>query len=207
MYNNYLTLSMNACNSLNCEDNYFTVLLFFNYFNGSDYNFNISSYFENQENTDNDDDDIIIPFPNVFQIDNNIFGYQITKKIKIISIPNEIILYSKGNISNKSEIKEGDEINSDIYFIITPKNDILKNDSTYFIEYQCQISELDYDEFNKFPYKIYDYPEKPSIDQRSEFNRNIQIYYGKKLKIEFKLCHENCKSLQIYWKIQKLNKM
>ena len=155
MYNNYLTLSMSACNSLKCEneyeDNFFTVLLFFNYFNGSDYNINISSSFENKENTGNDNDDIIISFPNVFQIDNNIFGYQITKKIKIISIPNGIILYSKGIISNKSEIKEGDEINTHIYFIITPKND-----STYFIEYQCQISELDYDEFNKFPYKIYD---------------------------------------------------
>ena len=209
MYNNYLTLSMSACNSLKCEDefedNIFTVLLFFNYFNGSDYNFNISSYFENQENADNDDDDIIIPFPNVSQIDNNIFGYQIMKRIKIISIPNEIILYSR-NLADKSEIKEGDEINSNIDFIITPKNDTLKNDSTYFIEYQYLISELDYDEFNKFPYKIYDYPENPSVDQKDEFNENIQTYYGKKLKIEFKLCHENCKSCKSIGKSKNLTK-
>jgi len=77
---------MSVCNSLKCEDELndqlFSVLLFFNYINGSDYNINITSYFENQENTDNDDD-IIIPFPDVFQIDNNIFGYIIVHKIKI----------------------------------------------------------------------------------------------------------------------------
>ena len=210
MYNNYLTLSMSVCNSLKCEDeledNYFTVLLFFNYFNGSDYNINITSYFENKDNTDNDNDDIIIPFQNLFQIDNNIFGYQI-QKIKIISIPNEIILYYLGRLTSKSEVKEGNEIlSSGIELIITPKNDILKNDSIYFIEYQCLISELDYDTFNNFSYKIYDYPENPSVDQRDEFNENIQTYYGKTLKIEFKLCHENCKSCYSIGKSKNLTK-
>ena len=210
MYNNYLTLSMSVCNSLKCEneleDNYFTVLLFFNYFNGSDYNINITSYFENKENTDNDNDDIIIPFQNLFQIDNNIFGYQI-QKIKIISIPNEIILYYLGRLTSKSEVKEGDEVlSSGIELIITPKNDTLKNDSTYFIEYQCLISELDYDKFNNFSYKIYDYPENFSVDQRDEFNENIQTYYGKTLKIEFKLCHENCKSCYSIGKSKNLTK-
>ena len=210
MFNNYLTLSMSVCNSLKCEneyeDHFYTVLLFFNYINGSDYNINITSYFENQVNTDNDNDDIIIHFPNELQIDNNIFGFQIVQKIKIISIPNEIILYCEGKITRKSELKEGDETLSSVDFIISPKNDVIKNDSTYFFEYQCQISELDYDEFNKYSYKIYDYPENSSVDQRDEFYENIQIYYGKILKIEFKLCHENCKKCKSIGKSKNLTK-
>ena len=197
MFNNYLTLTMSVCNSLKCEnefeDHFYTVLLFFNYLNGSDYNINITSYFENQENTDNDDDDIIIPFPDAFQIDNNIFGYEIVHKIKIISIPKEIKLYSQGKIIKKSEINVGNEITSFIDLIISPDKNVLKNDSIYFFEYQCLIQELDYDGFNKYPYKIYDYPENSSVDQRDEFNDNVQTLYGKILKIEFKLCHENCK--------------
>ena len=198
MFNNYLALSMSVCNSLNCEDDfsdpYFTVLLFFSYINGSDYNINTTSYFENRENIENDNDDIIIPFPNISQIDNNIFGYQVIEKIKIISIPNEIILYYKGNNITKKEIKIGEEINSNIDLIISPKNDVLKNDSTYFFEYRHNISEPTYDIFNSFAYKIYDYPENPSVDQRDEFDEDIQIFDGKILKTKFKLCHENCKS-------------
>ena len=210
MFNNYLTLSMSVCNSLKCEnefeDHFFSALLFFSYINGTDYNINLTSYFENQENTDNDDDDIIIPFPYELQIDNNIFGYQIVQRIKIISIPNEIILYCKGKYNQKAKLKEGDETLFSIDFIISPKKDVLKNDCTYFFEYQVQTSDLDYEEFNKFSYKIYDYPENSSVDQRDEFYENIQIYYGKILKIEFKLCHENCKSCKSIGKSKNLTK-
>jgi len=209
IFNNYLTLSMSVCNSLNCEvlqDQFFSVLLFFSYINGTDYNINVTSYFENQENTGNDDDDIIIPFPNELQIDNNIFGYQIVQKIKIISIPNEIKLFCKGIIMGKTELKEGDETVSSVNFTISPKNDIVKNDGTYFFEFQVLISEIDYDGFNNFAYKIYDYPKNSSADQRDEFNDNIQTFYGKVLKIEFKLCHENCKSCKSIGKSKYLTK-
>ena len=212
MFNNYLTLSLSVCNSLKCEneieDSFFTILLFFSYINGSDYNINTTSYFENKENfdNDNDNDDIIINFPNIFQIDNNIFGYQFLEKIKIISIPNEIILYYNRNNITKEEIKIGDEINSNIIFIISPKNDVLKNDSTYFFEYQYNISEPTYEEFNSFANSIYDYPENPSVDQREEFNNNIQTFDGKILKIEFKLCHENCKNCKSIGKSKNLTK-
>ena len=201
---------MSVCNSLKCEDELndqlFSVLLFFNYINGSDYNINITSYFENQENTDNDDDDIIIPFPDVFQIDNNIFGYIIVRKIKIISIPKEIKLYSQGYLFNKVEIKVGNEISSYIELVISPEKNVLKNDSTYFLEYQYPIQELSYDGFNNYSYKIYDYPKNSSANQKDEFKENIQIIYGKILKIEFKLCHENCKSCKSIGKSKNLTK-
>ena len=210
MFNNYLTLSMSVCNSLKCdnefEDQFFSILLFFNYINGSDYYINITSYFENQENTDNDNDDIIIPFPDVYQIDNNIFGYLIIHKIKIISLPKEIKLFCKGIFVQQSELYVGNEINSYIDLIISPDKNFLKNDSIYFFEYQYQISEPSYDIFNRYSYKIYDYPENSSVDQEDEFLNNIQIFYGKILKIEFKLCHDNCKSCRSIGKSKNLTK-
>jgi hypothetical protein len=53
---------------------------------------------------------------------------------------------------------------------------------------------------------MYDYPKNSSVDQRDEFYENIEILYGKILKIKFKLCHENCKNCKSI-KIKKFNKM
>ena len=207
MFNNYLVISMSVCNSLQCDnkdtDYFFTSLLFFSYFNNSDFNINITSYFSNIESDEYDDnDDITIPFPKNSKIDNNIFGYQILEKIKIISIPNEINLYLINGNYEKTEIKVGDEINpNNINITISPKNDIIKNNSIYFIEYQYLYTDPDYDTFNNYPDTIISYPEDSSIDdQREEFNKDIKIHFSNTLKIEFKLCNENCKTCKIIGK-------
>ena len=198
VYNNFLVISMSVCNSLQCDnkdtDSFFTSLLFFSYYNSSDFNINITSYFSNFENDDNDD--ITIPFPKNIKIDNNIFGYQILEIIKITSIPKEINLYLINENNDTTEIKAGDEINpNNINITISPKHDTIKNNNTYFIEYQYKYSDPDYDTFNKYPDKIVSYPENSTIDdQREEFNNDIKIHFSKSLKIEFKLCNENCKT-------------
>ena len=67
-YNNFLAITMSVCNSLQCDnktDSFFTSLLFFSYYNSSDFKINITSYFSNFENDENNDNDnITIPFPN-----------------------------------------------------------------------------------------------------------------------------------------------
>ena len=213
VYNNFLVISISVCNSLQCDnqetDSFFTSLLFFSYFNSSDFNINITSYFSNIESDENDDnDDITIPFPNNIQIDNNIFGYQILEKIKITSIPNEINLYFINEDNEKTEIKVGNEINpNNISITISPKNDIIKNNSTYFIEYLYQFTDPDFDTFNKYPDKIVSYPENSTMDeQREEFDNDIKIHYSKSVKIEFKLCNENCKTCKIIGKSKNLTR-
>jgi len=203
LFNNYLTVSISTCNSNQCEDTkidqFFTSLLIFSYVNGSNYNLNITSYFSKQENNDKDNDDIYLNFPNEFKIENNIFGYQIMKKIKIISIPEEIDLYYIDN-DNKTLINIGDEYNQIKTILISPKKNITKNSSIYYIEYQYQYSDPDYDTFNKYPDIISDYDKNSSIDQEDEFNNDIQYYYGKTLKIEFKLCNDYCKTCKLIGK-------
>ena len=133
-------------------------------------------------------------FPNNFKIDNNIFGYEIMENIKIISIPEEINLYKIGDDNTKTQIKIGDEYTPNIKLMISPKNNVIRNYTTYFIEYQYQYSDPDYDTFNKYPNKIYDYPEYSTVDQKEEFNNDRKTYFGRSIKIKFKLCNENCKT-------------
>ena len=195
IFNNFLTLSLSACNTDDCnfQSNFFTTLLILNYINGSDYNINITSYFQNQENENSED--ILLNFPNYFKIDNNIFGYQIIEIIKIVSIPEEINLYKINNDTTKTLINIGDEYTPDIKFLINPKTDVMRNYTTYFVEYQYPYSEPDYDTFNKYPNIIYDYPENTPADaQKDEFNNDRKIYFGRSIKIKFKLCNENCKT-------------
>ena len=211
VYNNYLVISLSVCNSLQCDnkdsDSFYTSLLFFSYFNTSDFELNITSYFSSIGSDKNDDkEDITIPFPKNITIDNNIFGYQILEKIKIISIPNEINFYSIDENNKKTEIKVGEEINpNNINITISPKKNTIRNNNTYFIEYQYQYTDPDYDTFNKYPDKIASYPNN-SGDQRDEFNQDIKIHFTESLKIEFKLCHENCKTCKIIGKSNRLTR-
>ena len=78
--------------------------------------------------------------------------------------------------------------------MINPKNNVIRNYTTYVIEYQYQYSEPDYDTFNKYPNKIYDYPEYSTVDQKEEFNNDRKTYFGRSIKIKVKLCNENCKT-------------
>ena len=207
MFNNYLAVSLSTCNSYNCDnksnDDFFTSLLIFSYVNGSNYNINISSYFSNQSNNNNDD--IYLDFPNKFNIDNNIFGYQIMQRIKIISIPEEIDLYYIDN-NNKTLINIGDEYDQTKKILISPKKNISKNSNIYYVEYQYQYSDPDYDTFNKYPDIISDYNKDSSTDQREEFNNNTQYYYGRTLKIEFKLCNDYCKTCKLIGKSEEQTK-
>jgi hypothetical protein len=37
----------------------------------------------------------------------------------------------------------------------------------------------------------------PPVDKREEYNNNIQVYYGRTLKIEFTLCNDKCKTCKL----------
>ena len=210
IFNNFLTLSLSVCNSLQCDnkdtDSFFTIVLFLSYINSTDYNLNITSYFSNLENNNIDNDDIYLNFPNQFKIDNNIFGYSINQNIKIISIPDEINLYKINEDKTKTQINIGDEYSPHIKLLISPKNNMIKNSSTYYIEYQYQYTEPDYETFNEYTDSIYDYSENSTINQKDEFNNDIKTYYGRILKIAFKLCNEKCKTCKSIGKSDKQTK-
>ena len=116
--------------------------MIFGYINGTDEKINLGDYF--MEDYINSNKSLINKLIKGKKIENNIFGYIILEKIKLIYIPNEIIFYNKGNntILTNNSILEKD-------YILNQNDTIIKTDRYYYLEYQNIISEPDYDIFDR----------------------------------------------------------
>ena len=170
-----------------------SILMIFGYPNGTDSTIDISDYFMDDitDNTNN----IVTKLQENFVLENNIFGYEITEKIKLISIPDEILFYNLNDVNTK--LSNGDILNKE--YILKQNEDLDKNNEYYYLEFQLIAQEPDYDTFNSKAENIIDYPSSPSeeyVDQRPYYE--YKTFYGKKISIKFKLCHEfcsNCKKI------------
>ena len=74
-------------------------------------------------------------------IENNVFGYQKVEKIKLVSIPDEILLYN-----------ENDELLSsnrrfDVNYKLKQNENLIKENKYYYLEYQFIVKELNYPDF------------------------------------------------------------
>ena len=195
VYNDYLSLSAsvcdnNICNPNNSSENYFSIFLLFGYMNKTYSFIDISQYLiENKnDNSSSLENNIIIKLQEKAKIDNNIFGYEFSNEIKLITFPEELIFYNKPNsgdkiLVNKNEILSySHEISQNIL--------IIKNNNTYFFEYQI-ITQENIEKINNYAIGIYDFPENPDIQENDESYSNNK-YYGRISKVEFKLCYETC---------------
>ena len=68
----------------------------------------------------------------------------------------------------------------------------MKGEEVFFIEYQYIVWDPPYEKFNEYPFKIIDYPENSSGDQRNDNRLNRNRYYSRVNTVKFKLCHEVC---------------
>ena len=147
---NSIALTSSYCNQINCEnrDIHYSSLIIFSYPNSTDYSKNIiDELFEKNEILDNLIFDL--NFRNIVIIENNIFGL-IYSKIIIKTIENcdniELISSTKNSsITIDYELEKEEDIN------ITFKNNDIFNCS---IGYLYEITEPDYEEFEKYPEKI-----------------------------------------------------
>ena len=174
-YNGFLifaTTALYEADYLQNSDNYFSLLMIFEYANGTDNNINIRTYLEGENQN------IFRTLPNNLKIDNNIFGFKSSKKIKLISIPEEITIYENGKALKNNSIV-------DIYNenILKPNTDLLKTSKYYYIEYQYIIGDAEDDDSSEGRRRNAD------LD-----NLGQRIYYGRINRIEFKLCHEYCET-------------
>ena len=94
-YNNYLMFTITGSG--------FADLIIFDYSNGTDSIINISPYLENALNF-NSELNLILEIFNNMTIDNNIFAYESTDTMKIVSFPEEIKFYRKSG-DDLEEIK------------------------------------------------------------------------------------------------------
>ena len=125
---------------------YFSIFMIFGYANGTDDEIDISQYFTDIDNF-NQSNNIITKLQEGLIIDNNIFGYIPANKIKLISIPQQILFY---NGDETTPLIDGDELESNYKF--EQKNDLLKTDNFYYLKYQFIIKEPEYSIFYKLSF-------------------------------------------------------
>ena len=187
IYNGFLTFTGTLLPPGGTEgNNYFPILLIFSYANGTDFEIDISPYFSDIENYD-ESNNLYNYLIQQMKIDNNIFGYEIVEKIKLVSIPDEIIFL---NGIDNSPILNNDTI--DINSKLKQNVNIIKNDNYYFLDYQFILKEPDY---NIFYSSYLDKVLGDSIDLSEYFIP--KIFYGRTNTLKFKLCHSFCKTCRI----------
>ena len=200
IYNDFLILSTTIISfsdysSINTQhgtyedliDQYcFSIFMIFGYINSTNYILDISEFF--LYNNTNSEANIINKFLENVVIDNNIFGYEVLEKIKLVNIPESIIFYNK---NNTTKLSNGDILNKEYSF--EPNLDVVKNDFFYYLEYQLMAREPDYEKFNSFSMEIINISSVDSYsfkDQKEFFKP--QIFYGKSNKAKFRLCEDFC---------------
>ena len=180
VYNDYLVFSSTIDSSP--DGKYLSMLMIFGYANGTDMEIDISPYFNDTDDFDNNNN-IINQLQKGLTIDNNIFGYIPANQIKLISIPEQIIFY---NGDDSTQLLNGSIL--EFNHKLKQKNDLIKNNDYYSFEFQFIIEEPD---FNTF-YKINTF-DNLKYDVNNSADNNISFepkkFYGKINKATFKLCY------------------
>ena len=190
IYNNYLVFSSTVINSdASEEQNYFSIFMILGFANGTDNIIDISSFLmDNNENLENN---LIIELTKNITIDNNIFGYEITEEINLVSIPEQIIFYNKENKNTKLTNNETLNIN----YIFKQNKNIIKTYEYYNLSYQFIIQEANYEKFNSFAYENIDIPSTLPYSEDDQINFFISNkFFGRTNILQFKLCHKFCET-------------
>ena len=172
MYNNFLLFTSTLSSKTASAEDYFSYLIFFGYANGTDLAIDISPYMADINGYDSKNDLVKYLLEHA-SIDNNIFSYNLIRKIKLISVPKEIIIYHKDDLTQA--ITDGTIIDEGNYIIFQNK-EIIKTNKLYELEYQYMVQEP-----NSFIDNSYSYG-------------NGRILFGRVNKLSMKLCHEFCET-------------
>ena len=188
IYNNLLVFSSNVLSSSQDNTKYSIFMIFgYAYAHGKDSIIDISECF--LDDNINNGKNIIDTLIDNIKIENNIFGYEVIKdKIKLISIPDEILFYNKNNENNK--LSNGDILNKN--YIYKKNLYLIKGNEYYFLDYQIIVQEPEYNKFNSNSKKIIEYPPSNStlyINQKPFFKQ--REFYGKTQSVKFKLTNDS----------------
>ena len=187
-YNGYLLFSSTVTKSspessgaLEDSLEYNSLFMIFGYANGTDEIIDISPYFNDTPNYQEDISFLEYLFGKI-KIENNLFGYFPVLAIKIISIPEEISIFDEKkniNITNNSLFEDLD--NEKIHKLFQNKN-LIKTSQYYYLDYQYILMESNSLRPNTL--RILDI----------EIEKGQRIYYGRTNRLKFKLCHDYCEA-------------
>ena len=158
---------------------YTSFLLFFSYPNGTDFSIDISVYLKDSDNYD--------PSKNLFsflltkmKIENNILRYEKVEKIRLVTIPNQILVYNGDEdtpLPNESII--------DSYCVFKQNKALIKTNQNYDLYYQYVAKEPDYNDLYYSGLEIHG-------DGNYASQYIAKEVYGRTNKLTFKLCHDYC---------------
>ena len=182
LYNDYLLFSttvskFNDDNNTDGENNYRSLFMIFGYANGKDSFIDISYYLSDNENYNSEQNIFSLLNENI-RIDNNIFGYKLNNVIKLVSIPQEIIIYQQ-NDNELIKLEKNSYLFSNYNYSIVQNKNIFKNFEYYKLEYQYIIKESDDNSLEENTTN--------NINGENQFNGRIN-------QLKFKLCHEYCET-------------
>ena len=183
VFNGYLVFSSTVESSLSTLE-YYSIFILFGYPNWRGNNIiDIFSYFTDNENYDSSNN-IITRLLEELTIENNIFGYIPSNKIKLISIPKEVIFY---NGNETAPLSNGEIL--EFKYRFEQNSNIIKNNEYYSLDFQICVQEPDYTTFYNYAHHIINYPSNIN-DQNNNFEQ--KIFFGKTNTLKFKLCHDYC---------------
>jgi hypothetical protein len=152
LYNNHLSIS---CTILKNDedipettpkyDNYcYSIFFIIGYTNITVNTIDITDYFTDDDI--NNEKNIVTKLTENIIIDNNIFGNEVARnKIKLVSIPDEIIFY---NNSENQKLINGNIL--DINYTFEVDMELVRTDKYYTLEYQIIVQEPNYGKFNSY---------------------------------------------------------
>ena len=188
IYNGYFVFTATVVNPQSyVEGNFFSLLIFFGYANGTDFEIDISLYLMDVDGYDTTNNLFSFLIEKLV-IDNNIFQYEKIDKINLASIPEELLFYNltDGNKDVNKLITNNEFFDNQHY--LAQNFDITKTTKYYYLDYQYIVREPDYDTF-------YDTTNKNVSDDgnyKTEFTR--KVFYGRTNRLKFKLCYEFCET-------------
>ena len=188
MYNGYFVLTATVVSPQSyISGDYFSILIFFGYANGTDFEIDISPYLMDVPGYSSSNNLFNFLITKLI-IDNNIFKYEKINKINLVSIPDELLFYNltSGNKDTNSLIHNNDFFDNEHW--LEQNFDINKTNKYYYLDYQYLVKEP--------AYNIFYNTENQNVVGNGNYESVFEqkVFYGRTNRLKFKLCHEYCES-------------
>ena len=167
----------------------FSIFMIFGYANGTDSEIDISPYLLDSPNYNNSLNLYDYLTENLI-IENNIFGYENAGKIKLVSIPQEILIFTDTNAN--SQIEDNGEMDSNS--VIKQNTELIKGNKYYYLKYQFILKDPEYSKMiGHISIIKFNNTDEGEV-ANSLYTLNQKYYYGRTNTLKFKLCHKYCKT-------------
>ena len=187
VFNGFLIFSSTTVTPISYDtSNFNSLLVFFGYPNGTDHEIDISPYLMDVDSYDSSNN-IYNYLISKAIIENNIFKYDLVKKVNLVSIPDELLFYNvTGGVQDTNPLPNNTffDANHKLY----QNFHLNKTFRYYYLDYQYIVKESQYSEF--YPSDTVDYPS--TFDASTDYEASRKTFYGRTNRIKFKLCYEYC---------------